>query len=407
MASTFKPEDSKQVEEAVAWAVSNGEPLEIVGRSSKRALGRPFLAETMLDLSGLSGVIDYEPEELVLTAYPSTPMSEVEALLAENNQMLAFEPMDLTALLGGSSSEGSLAGALMINSGGPRRIKAGSARDHLLGFEAVSGRAEQFKSGARVVKNVTGYDLPKVICGSYGTLAAVTKIDVKVLPSPEKIYTVLVLGLDAGAAVKAMSAAMNSAHEVSAAAYVPVDLTGKSAVSHINGAGTSVTALRIEGFGPSVERRCADLRDELSAFGTVEELHTMNSQSFWLEVRDVQYLVAPLPDPVWRISVPPSAGAAVAAKLSAMEGAAWFSDWAGGLIWLQLPASDDAGADAVRAAVGAAGGHATLVRAGQDVRATVPVFHPQPEAIARLSQRLKESFDPKHILNPGRMYAGV
>lgn len=407
MASTLKPEDTKQVEEAVAWALSNGEPLEVVGRASKRALGRPFQAETVLDLSGLSGVIDYEPEELVLTAYPSTPMAEIEKLLAANNQMLAFEPMDLTALLGGSSPEGSLAGALMINSGGPRRIKAGSARDHLLGFEAVSGRAEQFKSGARVVKNVTGYDLPKIICGSYGTLAAVTKIDVKVLPMPEKIYTVLVLGFDAETAVKAMSAAMNSAHEVSAAAHVPADLTAKSGVSYIKGAGASVTALRIEGFGPSVERRCADLREELSAFGAVEELHTMNSQNFWLEVRDVHYLVAPMAEPVWRISVPPAAGADVAAKLSALDGAAWFSDWAGGLIWLQLPASDDAGAEAVRAVVGAAGGHATLVRAGQEVRAAVPVFHPQPDAIAALSMRLKESFDPKHILNPGRMYAGV
>lgn len=391
----------------MTWAISNGEPLEVVGRSSKRVLGRPFQAETVLDLSGLSGVIDYEPEELVLTALPSTPMAELEKLLAENNQMLAFEPMDLTALLGGSKSEGSLAGALMINSGGPRRLKAGSARDHLLGFEAVSGRGEQFKSGARVVKNVTGYDLPKIICGSYGTLAAVTKIDVKVLPMPEKVYTVLLLGLDANAAVKAMGAAMNSAHEVSAAAHVPVGLTAKSGVSYIKGAGTSVTALRIEGFGPSVERRCADLKSELSAFGTVEELHTMNSQSFWLEVRDVHYLVAPMLEPVWRISVPPSAGATVAAKLSEMDGAAWFSDWAGGLIWLQLSASDDAGAGAVRTAVSAAGGHATLVRAGQEVRAAVPVFHPQPDGIAALSLRLKESFDPKHILNPGRMYAGV
>ena len=407
MASTLKPEDAKQVEEAVSWALSNGEPLEIVGRASKRALGRPLQAETMLDLSGLSGVIDYEPAELVLTAYPSTPMAEVEKLLAGNNQMLAFEPIDLTALLGSASDGGSLAGALMINSGGPRRIKAGSARDHLLGFEAVSGRAEQFKSGARVIKNVTGYDLPKVICGSYGTLAVITKIDVKVLPAPEKVYTLLVLGLDAGAAVKAMSVAMNSACEVSAAAHVPVDLTGKSSVPHIESAGASVTALRIEGFGPSVEKRCSDLMSEISVFGTVEELHTTNSHAFWREVRDVRFLATDMPDPVWRVSVPPSAGTRLVTTLSTMDGAAWFSDWAGGLIWLQLPVSHDGGAEAVRAAVSDVGGHATLLRAGQDIRAAVPVFHPQPDAVAALSLRLKESFDPKHILNPGRMYAGV
>ncbi|WP_193186642.1 FAD-binding protein [Nisaea sediminum] len=407
MASTLKPDDARQVEEAIAWAVANGEPLELIGRGSKRALGRAFQAETVLDLSGLAGVIDYEPAELVLTAGPATPMAEIEKLLAENNQMLAFEPMDLTALLGGASSEGSLGGSLMINSGGPRRIKSGAARDHLLGFEAVSGRAESFKSGARVVKNVTGYDLPKVICGSYGTLAAVTRIDVKVLPRPEKVYTVLVLGLDAEQAVRAMGAAMNSAHEVSAAAHVPAGLAGKSAVSYIREAGTSVTALRIEGFGPSVERRCAELREELASFGTIEELHTMNSLSFWLEVRDVHYLVAPMQDPVWRISMPPASGAKVAAELSKLDGAAWFSDWAGGLIWLQLPASNDASAGEVRAAVDAAGGHATLMRAAKDVRAAVPVFHPQAAPIAALSRRVKESFDPNQVLNPGRMYAGI
>jgi len=407
MASILKPEDARQVEEAVAWAVANEEPLELIGRGSKRALGRPFQAETVLDLSALSGVIDYEPAELVLTAGPATPMAEIEKLLAENNQMLAFEPMDLTALLGGTGSEGSLGGALMINSGGPRRIKSGAARDHLLGFEAVSGRGEGFKSGARVVKNVTGYDLPKLICGSYGTLAAVTKVDVKVLPRPEKVYSVLVLGLDADRAVKAMSAAMNSAHEVSAAAYIPAGLTAKSSVSYVRDAGRSVTALRIEGFGPSVERRCAELREELSAFGAVEELHTMNSLGFWREVRDVSFLVSPMPAPVWRISVSPSSGAAVAADLSKIDGAAWFSDWAGGLIWLQLPASNDASADAVRGALEGVGGHATLVRADRDVRAAVPVFHPQPAPIAALSRRVKESFDPKRILNPGRMYAGI
>lgn len=407
MGATFKPADGRQVEETIAWAVSNEAPVEIVGRGSKRDLGRPLQTEALLDLSALTGVIDYEPAELVLTAYPSTPMAEIEALLAENNQQLAFEPMDVSALLGTTGSDGSLAGALMINSGGPRRIKAGAARDHLLGFEGVSGRGGFFKSGARVVKNVTGYDLPKLICGSYGTLAAVTKIDVKVLPAPEKTRTVLVIGLDAAHSVAAMSAAMNSAHEVSAAAHVPADLTGASEVSYVSGAGRAVTALRIEGFGPSVEQRCAELREELSRFGVIEELNSHNSLVFWREVRDVRYLASSGSGPVWRISVPPAGGAVVAEKLSALDGAAWFSDWAGGLLWLRLPASADAGEKAVRGAVASAGGHATLIRAATDVRAAIPVFQPQPAPIAALSRRVKESFDPKQILNPGRMYAGI
>ena len=407
MPSTFKPTDDTQVLDAVAWALGAAAPLEITGRGSKRGLGRPFQSDHTLDLSALSGINFYEPEELILSAKPSTPIPEIEAALAERGQMLAFEPMDTGPLFGQPGGQGSIGGVFACNLSGPRRIKMGAARDHLLGFNAISGRGEAFKSGGRVVKNVTGYDLSKLITGSYGTLAVLTELTFKVLPAPEKTYTVLLAGLDGEAATRAMAAAMNSAHEVAGAAHLPADIAKRSAVSYVTGAGASITALRLEGFGPSVEQRCRELRDALASFGALEELHSRNSARLWAEIRDAAYLAEPTDRLIWRLSVPPSAGIAVAAALGASLGAEAFFDWSGGLVWLSLPASADAGHGAVRAAIAACGGHATLVRAPADIRAAVPVFQPQPGPLAALSARVKDSFDPKRVLNPGRMVAGV
>lgn len=407
MPSTFKPTDDTQVLDAVAWAIGEEAPLEVLGRGGKRGLGRPFQAEHTLDLSALSGINFYEPEELVLSAKPATPLADIEAALAERNQMLAFEPQDLGSLYGDAAGKGTIGGVFACNLSGPRRIKMGAARDHLLGFNAVSGRGEAFKSGGRVVKNVTGYDLSKLITGSHGTLAVMTELTFKVLPAPEKTYTVLVTGLDEAAATTAMAAAMNSPHEVSGAAHLPVALARRSAVSYVAGAGVSVTAVRLEGFGPSVEQRCRDLTRELASFGAVEELHTRNSNQFWREVRDVTYLATPADRLIWRLSVPPSAGHAAVAALSEGRDVEALYDWSGGLVWLSVPRVGDAGHAVVRAAIEPFGGHATLIRAPADIRASVPVFQPQPGPLAALSARVKDSFDPKRVLNPGRMVAGT
>lgn len=405
-ATVLAPENSEQVVEAVAWAAAEGAPLEIFGRGSKRAFGRPVQAAHSLDLSRLDGITLYEPEELVLSARTGTPLAAIEAALDEQRQMLAFEPMDLGPLLGGPPAMASIGGVLACNLSGPRRIKAGAARDHFLGVVAASGRGELFKSGGRVVKNVTGYDLCKLLCGSYGTLAVMTDVTMKVLPRPQKTYTVLVLGLDDATAAQAMSRALGSPHEVSGAAHLPAAQAAKSGVSYVAGAGASVTALRLEGPGPSVEYRCAALRRELSDLGATEELHSQNSLAFWRELRDVQAFVGDRDTAVWRISVAPTAGPGVVAAIGAGEA---FYDWGGGLIWLSLPLNGkgDAGAAAVRAAVAAVGGHATLIRAPLELRAAAPVFQPQDAAMAALTQRVKDGFDPKRILNPGRMYAGL
>jgi glycolate oxidase FAD binding subunit len=278
----------------------------------------------------------------------------------------------------------------------------------VLGVHGVSGRGEAFKSGGRVVKNVTGYDLSKLMTGSYGTLAALTEIAIKVLPAPEKIRTVLVFGLDDEAAQRAMTAALNSSHEVSGAAHLPLAVAAQSGVSYVGGAGGAVTALRVEGFGPSVAARTEALRELLGSFGALEELHSANSALLWQEVRDVVPFQAG-DQPLWRISVTPGAGAAVVRDIADAQPGAVYYDWGGGLIWYRLDGQiDDAGAAAIRAAVGRyGGGHATLVRASDEVRALVDVFEPQADGLAALSARVKDSFDPRRILNPGRMYRGV
>jgi glycolate oxidase FAD binding subunit len=293
------------------------------------------------------------------------------------------------------------------NLAGPRRIKSGAARDHFLGFHAVSGRGEAFKSGGRVMKNVTGYDMAKLMAGSWGTLAVLSDVTLKVLPAAEKTRTVLVLGLDPARGVAAMTAGLTGPHDVSGAAHLPADLARLSRVSYVQGAGKAVTALRLEGPPASVQHRCAELTKELAAFGAVEELHSVNSAVLWREIRDVAFLVEPRERAVWRLSVPPQNGAGVAAAISRGVDALWYADWGGGLVWVSV-AKDvaDAGATAIRSAVGQAG-HATLYRAPADLRALVPVFQPQAPALAQLTERVKDSFDPERILNPGRMYAGV
>src|SRR6202140_2530727 len=252
MSDRLKPRDAKEVEDAVAWALGNDKALEVAGQGSKRAIGRPSQTDITLDLSGLSGITLYEPEELVLSTKAGTPLAEIEALLEKNNQELAFEPMDYGPLLGGEAGKGTIGGVIAANLSGPRRIKAGAARDHFLGVTAVTGRAETIKSGGRVVKNVTGYDLCKVLAGSWGTLAAMTDVTIKVLPKAETEATVVVEGLDDVRACAAMAAAMGSPLDVSAAAHLPDHVA-----SYFDGLPTAeaATALRLEGIAPSVAHR--------------------------------------------------------------------------------------------------------------------------------------------------------
>ena len=402
MTDILKPRDAKEVEDAVRWALGNDKALELIGQGSKRALGRPCQTDITLDLSGLTGVTLYEPAELVLSARAGTPLAEIEALLEKNNQQLDFEPMDYGPLLGGKAGQGTLGGAIAANLSGPRRIKAGAARDHFLGVTAVTGRGETIKSGGRVVKNVTGYDMCKVLAGSWGTLAAMTDMTIKVLPRPETEATVVVEGLDDERACAAMSAAMGSSCDVSAAAHLPDHVA-----SYFDGLPRpeAATALRLEGVAPSVAHRRETLAALMKPFGPVALLNDGDSKALWRSVREIKPFAGAQERPLWRISTAPGKGHEVAAAIT--PAAQMFYDWAGGLIWVAMPFADEPDAGSIRRAVAALGGHATLVRAPASLRASVAVFEPQGAGLAALSKRVKDGFDPKGVLNPGRMWAGV
>jgi len=367
----LNPRDEADIAEIIA---THAGPLEVIGGGTKRAIGRP-IAAVGLDLAALAGIIAYEPDELVLTARAATPLVSIVDTLTERRQRLAFEPPDLGPLLGTTGTP-TLGGILAANLSGSRRVTAGAARDHFLGFRAVTGRGERFKAGGRVVKNVTGYDLPKILAGSWGTLAVLTEVSVRVHPAPEYERTLIIRLNEAARAVEIMSAALGSPCDVSAAAFVP----------------EHGVALRLEGFELSVRARS----DMLLAVVTPrheEWLEAEASRSWWRATGGAATLAdAPV---VWRVSVPPRDAARVIGELQPER---FLLDWGGGLIWIGCTSAD---ASRVRGVVG--GGHATLIKAPEGIRAATAVFHPPPPPVAALSARLKAAFDPADRLNPGRM----
>ncbi|MDP3895345.1 MAG: FAD-binding protein, partial [Mesorhizobium sp.] len=283
--TTFTPTTAAETLDAVRWAVSEESPVEILGHGSKRGIGRPAQTAHAIDLSLLTGVTLYEPEELVLSARAGTPIAEIEALVKASGQELAFEPMDYGPLLGGEPGRGTIGGVLAANLSGPRRLKAGAARDHILGIHAVSGRGEAFKSGGRVVKNVTGYDLSKAMAGSWGTLAVLTDVTFKVLPAAETETTVALRRLTDEQAAIAMAAALGSSAEVSGAAHLPEMIAARVLAGSLNSA--PATFLRVEGFGPSVAYRVAMLKDLFGAGVEIEEIGAESSRALWRQIRDV------------------------------------------------------------------------------------------------------------------------
>jgi glycolate oxidase FAD binding subunit len=364
----MRPENIEELARVIADAAATGGKLELRGGSSKLDVGAPREAQAV-DMTGFCGIIDYDPAELVLTAYAGTPLDQIEAAVAEKGQMLAFEPFDHGPIFGRPAGAATIGGVVAAGVSGSRRLSRGSARDHLLGFKAVSGRGEAFVGGGKVVKNVTGYDLSKVMAGSWGRLAALTEVTLKVLPRPPVELTLAVEGLDLAAATALMAKAMGSQADVAAAAQAP-----------------GVLVFRLEGFGPSVEARSALLQGMAPGLRALDE---GEARPFWARLRD------PLPGPglLWRISIPPSRAPGVIAGL----GGDWLMDWAGGLIW---SGSEDAAG--VRRAALDAGGHAMLLRAPEALRAEVPAMHPPTAGVAALEARVRRAFDPAGIFETGR-----
>ncbi|WP_342724355.1 FAD-binding protein [Bradyrhizobium sp. B097] len=407
---TLKVRDVQDVEEVVRAAVASEQPLEVIGHGSKRAIGHPMATNAVLDVSVLNAVSSYEPNELIITVQAGAPLADVQSLIDAKNQQFAFEPMDMSVLLG-SAGAGTIGGMIGAGLAGPRRIKAGGTRDHLLGAHAVSGFGDSFKTGGRVVKNVTGYDLCKLLTGSWGTLAVMTEVTLKVMPKPEAERTLVLRGLDDVAANKAMTAALGSPFDVSGAAHLPGSAlrSGTGALAGLAVSGQPVTLVRLEGISASAVHRAASISQTLSSYGTVDSLADDASALIWSALRDVVPFAvngALGAWPVWRIVCPPASGGALGQALSRATGGDVIYDWGGGLIWAAVPPGADAQAALVRGQVEAVGGHATLIRATEDVRRAVDVFQPQPAGLAALGERVRASFDPRSVLNRGRTMRG-
>ncbi|MBK0399228.1 glycolate oxidase subunit GlcE [Limibaculum sp. M0105] len=386
------PASEAELSEAVAAAAAVGQPLEIAGGGTRRGLGRPVQAEGTLSTSGIRGIRLYEPGALTLVVAAGTPLAEIEAALDAEGQRLPFEPMDHRALLGGTG-EPTIGGAVACGASGPRRIQAGACRDAMIGVRFVNGRGEALSNGGRVMKNVTGYDLVKLMAGSYGTLGVLTEVGFKVLPRPERALTLVLEGLAEDRAVAALSAAVTAPFDVNGAAHLPARADAPAR-----------TLVRVEGLEAQAEYRAASLARLLAPFGEASRVDGDAHEALWRHVRDAERF-AGREGAVWRLSMRPSDTPGAVGRIREATGADAFYDWAGGLVWLCLPETGDAGAAVIRAETARLGGHATLVRAAAATRAAVEVFEPEPAPLARISAGLRASFDPSGILNPGRMRA--
>lgn len=400
MSDLLAPTDEAGIAAAVTQAAAAQEPLLIAGNGSKLGMLRPVQAARSLSTRNLTGITLYSPKELILSARAGTPLPEIEAALAEKGQHIIAEPPDYTAAFGTQLKQ-TIGGVIGANLSGPRRVAWGAMRDHVLGIRAVTGRGEIIRSGGRVLKNVTGLDLCKLLTGSHGTLGVITEVTLKVLPVHESVGTVVVPGLDSVAGVASLSAALGSPYSVSAAAWLPAEAAAR--IPQLAGFGAAVSLARIEEFATSVSYRTGRLRDELHAS---EILGDDASRAVWQAVRDLTALPQEPGDAIWRVSVRPSAGPAVLRELSDAFGARGYLDWGGGLVWIAGPATAAAHA-AVQAAARRAGGVWMTMRAPEPLRAAVDVIPPEPAPLAEITRRVKAALDPHCILNPGRMYAGL
>jgi glycolate oxidase FAD binding subunit len=377
------PSNAAEVVDIVRHAAATASTLGVAGGSTRSGLGRPVEAKLNVSLSHLCGITLYEPAELVMSAEAGTPLADIETVLAEHGQMLAFEPLDHAALYD-EKGQPTIGGVFASNASGPRRLVAGAARDHLLGAQLVNGSGESIRAGGRVMKNVTGLDIAKLMCGSMGTLGILTNVTFKITPRPETSLTLTIPVASIALALATMTRALGSPYDVSGAAYLP---DGR-------------VMLRLEGFAESVDYRAGSLIDMLAQGGRIERDEA--SAAIWKGFRSLTALTLGAADEVWKVSVAPSKMLEITTILPSES--RWLLDWSGGLLWLAVAEPIDA---LLRGRVAALGGHATLVRADRDRRQSADVFMPMSPAVAKITRGIKRSFDPRGIFNPGRMYEGI
>lgn len=406
MEQNLRPGSERELQRFIADAAHARRPLEIIGAGTKRTMGRPVNQALIISTASLSGIKLYEPTELVMSARAGTTLARIEQALAEKGQILAFEPIDLGPVLGSPAGSGTIGAVFATNLSGSRRVMAGGARDHLLGIEAVTGTGQAFRGGGRVMKNVTGYDMCRAVCGSWGTLAVMSTVTFKVLPRPERTATLVALGLDDASGVEALCAALGTPFEVSGAIHLQAPLAARLRHAGLRTTQKSITAVRIETFSSSLRYRLDRLKQSLAVYGDIHELNDESSQAFWAELQQLSVLQGSTA-PLWRISTAPKSGPAVVAAITRYMDCKAFYDWSGGLVWAEVLDTADAGAADIRRVIASHGGHATLVRAAPAVRAAVDVFQPVEQGLVEITRGIKAVFDPYDVLNRGRLLANL
>ncbi len=400
----FEPKDEIEIQQIIKFCYKKNLPIEIVGNQTKLDIGKKMQCAKTLDMSKFSGIIDYKPEELYIKVKAGTPINFVREELKKNKQHLAFEPVNFSKIFKKNSNEGTVGGTLSCNFSGSRRFKVGSARDHILGFKGFNGKGEKIKSGGTVVKNVTGYDLSKLITGSFGTLLAISELTLKVLPLESETKTIIVSGLALEHAIGIMGSAIASSNDPSGAVYYPGNLRNNFVFNDLTHPG-SITAIRVEGTKISTEQRINNLTKEL----VLEDkkltiLDSTQSEIFWEDTRSLK-AVSTNDKNILRAVVPPSETINLLNRLKTFH-PNYFLDWGGSLIWLELDYLSSQKIDQIRDRILDVNGYLTVIKSPENVKSSSEIFTIDPIKF-KISQNIKKSFDPKRIFYPGKMYTGI
>ena len=406
------PQNEKEVSSLIKKFYKSNIPVELVGSGSKKKIGKPLQCAKTLNLSKLDGIIEYLPEELYIKVKANTPIKKIEEELKKNKQQLAFEPIDFGYFLNEKSDYGTAAGQVACNISGPRRFKVGSVRDHVLGFRGVNGKGEIIKSGGVVVKNVTGYDLSKLICGSYGTLVVLTEITFKVLPAPEESKTLIIHSQKIESAIELLDKAISSSNDISGAIFLPQEPEVRGRVMNIENTFKlndlkyegSFTAIRIEGSKNSIDQRIKNLIKELQITNlNISILEVYQSEIFWNKVKSLEFFYSSK-NSILRIVIPPSECVNLVYQFS--NKFKYYIDWGGALMWLEAFELSEEMFESIRRKVVKIGGYVTMIKNSDYLPYVEEVFTINRDRF-NISQNIKKSFDPKRILNPGKMYTGI
>ena len=401
----ISPESEQQALELIQWAVAENRTIAIRGKNTKQGFGFQVEADCSVSMEKLAGILEYHPEELVMSALPGTPLEQVRQELNHHHQHLAFEPLALNRMYQ-VKDEGTIGGVFSGNLAGPRRFKAGSARDHILGLRAINGHAEIWKSGGKVIKNVSGYDMSKLIAGSWGTLSVITEVIFKVLPAPATSMSLAVWGLPTEQGMALLTDIISTPFETSGLAYLPEPALAAIEQSEMSFPGESLALMRLEGTKLSVSERLRALKQRLPDNYISSVLDQAESVSVWSWIRDV----APLHDTqrtpgILRVSIPPASVAGLTRFIDQLGGCIWYLDAAGSWLWVGicLTAEEDK-LNAIRQEVSGIGGSTTLYRAPATMKKNTGIYSFADESVKRLNEKIKDSFDPGNIFNPGKLY---